>query len=321
MGRTFRTPILKLEVNCTAAISKEKVSCTAVCIVAAGCGLATVAGEGLFAGAVGISVVSGMVAGVVVCGNTGLVEIAAGKLDAGPVTALAAEDLIAPKVGSYETGCFCSIGSTSPFGAAFASAGRTTFVPVGISFGSSVVITESSADSRVAETSAISGVCGLPSRELSAVCSMTRPTDDSKIGSSGTIEGGPVNASIAETSAISGVCETPGRKLSAVCSTTASADDSKIGLASGNSGTLGRNVSAICSTTGLTDDSKTGSVTGFNSRSGSPLWYAGVCDALPTTSTGWSGAPLGFAEGRTVRPNEGFDAINRSETRRGPPKK
>src|SRR6266576_950511 len=116
MGRTFRTPILKLEVNCTDAISKEKVSCTDVCIVAAGCGLATMTGEGLFAGAVGISVVSGMVAGVVVCGNTGLVEIAAGKLDAGPVTALAAEDLIAAKVGSYETGCSCSIGSTSSFG-------------------------------------------------------------------------------------------------------------------------------------------------------------------------------------------------------------
>src|SRR6266496_4376064 len=236
MGRTFRTPILKLEVNCTAAISKENVSCTDVCIVAAGCGLATVAGEGLFAGAVGISVVSGMVAGVVVCGNTGSVEIAAGKLDAGFVTASATEDLIA--VGSYETGCSCSIGSTSPFGAAFASAVRATFAPVGISLGSFAVITESSAGSRIAETSAISGVCG-----------------------------------------------TPGRKLSAVCSTT-----------------------------GFTDDSKTGSVTGVNSRSGSPLWYAGVCDALPSTSTSLSGAPLGFVEGRTVRPNEGFDAISRSET-------
>src|SRR6266699_4822390 len=312
MGRTFRTPIWKLEVNCTAAISKENVSCTDVCIVAAGCGLATVAGEGLFAGAVGISVVSGMVAGVVVCGNTGSVEIAAGKLVAGFVTASATEDLIA--VGSYETGCSCSIGSTSPFGAAFASAVRATFAPGGISLGYFAVITESSAGSRIAETSAISGVCGTPRPTRSVVFSITGPTDDSKIGSSGPIAGGPVNAPISEISAISGVCGTPGRKLSAVSSSTASADDSKIGLASGNSGRLGRKVSAICSTTGFTDDSKTGSVTGVNSLSGSPLWYAGVCDALPSTSTSLSGAPLGFVEGRTVRPNEGFDAISRSET-------
>src|SRR6266496_480930 len=235
-----------------------------------------------------------MVAGVVVCGNTGSVEIAAGKLDAGFVTASATEDLIA--VGSYETGCSCSIGSTSPFGAAFASAVRATFAPVGISLGSFAVITESSAGSRIAETSAISGVCGTPGRKLSAVCSTTASTDDSKIGLA------------------SGNSGRLGRKLSAVCSTTASTDDSKIGLASGNSGRLGRKVSAICSTTGFTDDSKTGSVTGVNSRSGSPLWYAGVCDALPSTSTSLSGAPLGFVEGRTVRPNEGFDAISRSET-------
>src|SRR6266566_3466285 len=244
MGRTFRTPILKLEVNCTDA-----------CIVAAGCGLATVTGEGLFAGAVGISVVSGMVAGVVVCGNTGLVEIAVGKLDARLVTASATEDLIAAKVGWCETGCSCSIGLTFPLGSAFASAGRAASAPLGILLGSFVVITESSAGSRIAETSSISGVCG-----------------------------------------------TPGRKLSAVCSTTGAPDDSKVGLASGNSGTLGRKVSAICSTTAFTDDSKTGSVRGVNSRCASPLWYAVVCDALPTTSASWSGAPLGFAEGRTVRP-------------------
>src|SRR5437868_14965211 len=37
MGRTLRAPILKLDVNCMAAISNEKVSCTDVCITAGGC--------------------------------------------------------------------------------------------------------------------------------------------------------------------------------------------------------------------------------------------------------------------------------------------
>src|SRR5258708_40059243 len=37
MGRTLRAPILKLGVNCMAAISNEKVSCTDVCITAGGC--------------------------------------------------------------------------------------------------------------------------------------------------------------------------------------------------------------------------------------------------------------------------------------------
>ena len=85
MGRTFRLPILKLGVSCIAAISKEKVSCTDVCIVAAGCGLVTGADGGLLTGAGGALVIgaggiwvgSGMVAGVVVCGNSGLAEIAA----------------------------------------------------------------------------------------------------------------------------------------------------------------------------------------------------------------------------------------------------
>src|SRR6266446_2589800 len=80
MGRTFRTPILKLGVNCMAAIAKEKVSCTDVCIVAAGgCGLATGGAGALVIGAIGVWVVSGMVAGVVICGNTGSVEAALGK--------------------------------------------------------------------------------------------------------------------------------------------------------------------------------------------------------------------------------------------------
>ena len=82
IGRTFKTPILKLGVNCMAAISKEKVSCTDVCIVAAGgCGLATRRQPGLcVTGAIGVWVVSGMVAGVVICGNTGSVEISTWKI-------------------------------------------------------------------------------------------------------------------------------------------------------------------------------------------------------------------------------------------------
>jgi hypothetical protein len=43
VGRTFRTPILKLGVNWIAAISKENVIWTEGCIVAAACRLALVA--------------------------------------------------------------------------------------------------------------------------------------------------------------------------------------------------------------------------------------------------------------------------------------
>src|SRR5438105_3813352 len=93
MGRTFKTPILKLGVNCMAAISKEKVSCTDVCIVAAGCCALTTGGAGaLFIGAVGVWVVSGMVTGVVVCGNTRSVEIAVGKSDTDITAALVSGD-------------------------------------------------------------------------------------------------------------------------------------------------------------------------------------------------------------------------------------
>jgi hypothetical protein len=61
------------------------VSCTDVWIVAAGCGLVIGAAGGLLTGAAGgfvigaggIWVGSGMVAGVVVCGNSGSAEIAA----------------------------------------------------------------------------------------------------------------------------------------------------------------------------------------------------------------------------------------------------
>src|SRR5207247_2723607 len=83
MGRTFNTPILKLGVNCIAAISNEKVSCTEVCIPAAGtgacgCGLGTGGAGALAIGAGGVWVVSGMVAGMVGCGKTGWAGIAAG---------------------------------------------------------------------------------------------------------------------------------------------------------------------------------------------------------------------------------------------------
>src|SRR5215468_5749166 len=83
MGRTFNTPILKLGVNCIAAISNEKVSCTEVCIPAAGtggcgCGLGTGGAGALAIGAGGVWVVSGMVAGMVGSGKTGLVGITGG---------------------------------------------------------------------------------------------------------------------------------------------------------------------------------------------------------------------------------------------------
>src|SRR5438552_438939 len=49
-----------------AAISKEKVICTDVCVPAGGgCGFATVGVGALFTGAIGVWVVSGMVSGVV----------------------------------------------------------------------------------------------------------------------------------------------------------------------------------------------------------------------------------------------------------------
>src|SRR5215813_15334444 len=96
MGRTFKTPILKLGVSCIAAISNEKVSCTEVCIPAAGtgaggwgcgCGLA-IGGAGVLAmGAGGVWVVSGMVAGVVICGKTGWAGIAGWKSDTKSVVA------------------------------------------------------------------------------------------------------------------------------------------------------------------------------------------------------------------------------------------
>src|SRR5438874_11343259 len=86
MGRTFSTPILKLGVSCIAAISNEKVSCTEVCIPpagtgACGCGLGTGGVGALAIGAGGVWVVSGVVAGVVVCGKTGWAGIAGWKAE------------------------------------------------------------------------------------------------------------------------------------------------------------------------------------------------------------------------------------------------
>src|SRR5437764_14438816 len=64
MGRTLRAPILKLDVNCMAAISNEKVSCTDVCITAGGCcGFAIGGVAGVFSGGGGGCNVSGMAAG------------------------------------------------------------------------------------------------------------------------------------------------------------------------------------------------------------------------------------------------------------------
>jgi hypothetical protein len=96
-----------------AAISKEKVSCTEVCIAAAGgCGFATgAAGAGaLFTGAIGVWVVSGMVAGVVVCGNTGSLEVTVAKSDIGSIVASAAGDSLA--LDMISSGCSWPIDST-----------------------------------------------------------------------------------------------------------------------------------------------------------------------------------------------------------------
>src|SRR5205823_8663910 len=90
MGRTLRAPILKLDVNCMAAISNEKVSCTDVCITAGGgCGFAIGGAGALFAGAVGVWVVSGMFVGVVVCANRGSAEVGFGGGVEGGIAALA----------------------------------------------------------------------------------------------------------------------------------------------------------------------------------------------------------------------------------------
>jgi len=76
-----------------AAISKEKVSCTDVCIVeGGGCGFATGGAGALVIGAIGVWVVSGMVAGVVICGDAGSVKTALGKSDTGSVVTSPVED-------------------------------------------------------------------------------------------------------------------------------------------------------------------------------------------------------------------------------------
>ena len=84
-----------------AAISKEKVICTDVCIAAGGgCGFATGGAGALVVGAIGVWVVSGMVAGVVICGNTDSVEAALVKSDMGPVVASSVAGGLAAKMSS-----------------------------------------------------------------------------------------------------------------------------------------------------------------------------------------------------------------------------
>src|SRR3712207_8532656 len=92
VGRNWSAPILNCGVNCSEAISNEKVSCAAVCMppgaacgeaaccippVAAGCGETPVIGEAgpvriVGAGVVGVGI--GMMAGVIGCGAGGSTE-------------------------------------------------------------------------------------------------------------------------------------------------------------------------------------------------------------------------------------------------------
>src|SRR5439155_965464 len=142
MGRTFTLPILKLGVSCIAAISKENVSCTDVCIVAVGCALVIGAGGclvigatgGLVTGAGGVWVGSSMVAGVVVCGNSRSAEIAACVSVAGAVTGSATGDFAEVTASSCDREYSCRIGSISGSGEVrVATLGRTSpFATVGI---------------------------------------------------------------------------------------------------------------------------------------------------------------------------------------------
>src|SRR5439155_818589 len=70
-------------VSCTEATSKEKVSCTAVCMLLAGRDASSGVGV-LIGGAVGTAVISrcsGMVGAVVICGVTGSLAVALGRWD------------------------------------------------------------------------------------------------------------------------------------------------------------------------------------------------------------------------------------------------
>src|SRR5919106_578723 len=194
MGRTFKLPILKPGVSCIAAISKENVSCTDVCIVAAGCGLVTGAAGGLLTGvagglltgaagglvigAGGIWVGSGMVAGVVVCGNSGSAEVAAWM--PGAVAGSATGDCAKVTASWCGSGYFCSIGSVSGSVGVDVSTARGTSPSAapGISIGSSAAIAEDPLTILAAEASAWMLGC-----EVSAVCSMIGPTPDSRSGS------------------------------------------------------------------------------------------------------------------------------------------
>ena len=61
-------------------------------MVPAGCGLIMASAGVLATGVVGIWVVSGMVAGLVVCGNTGSVEMSLGESDADSLIGSTGED-------------------------------------------------------------------------------------------------------------------------------------------------------------------------------------------------------------------------------------
>ena len=71
VGRNCNAPILNAGVSCMEAISKEKVSWTAVCMAPAGCGPLVAGVRTNGAGAVGIWIGSGMVAVVVGCEMVG----------------------------------------------------------------------------------------------------------------------------------------------------------------------------------------------------------------------------------------------------------
>src|SRR5438105_15092946 len=74
-GRSCNAPILNVGVSCIDAISKAKLSCTAVCMAPAGCGVPP---EVL---AVGIWIGSGMVTGVVGSEINGPVKTGYGMKD------------------------------------------------------------------------------------------------------------------------------------------------------------------------------------------------------------------------------------------------
>ena len=126
-------------------------------MVPVGCGLVTMAGEGLLTGVVGISGVSGMVAGAVVCGNMGSVEISFWKSAADSFTS---EDWTAGTGASYGRGCLSLTGSILDSTTASTAAGdATSSALLEILLDASASIAEPVPDSVIARTSAVSGIC------------------------------------------------------------------------------------------------------------------------------------------------------------------